>query len=203
MRQQIPPGHLNICPTKNEACRICEKIGHFAKLCRPEMPPSPTYRPQHKHQQNSTGTQPQQRYNQLAQRQTQQKIRNINEEKQTDDQTEVEETIEPESTCYIREIMGDRQNINLIKSVNFTNEKVSEINKIRRGEFWIKTRTNNQQVFWLADTGTPRSSPTPEQINRRVQMLQQKQNRSNWNNPSGYHIWLIQRKKLHNTSGEQ
>ena len=26
------PGHLNVCPAKNEACRICKKIGHFAKL---------------------------------------------------------------------------------------------------------------------------------------------------------------------------
>ena len=62
-----------------------------------------------------------------------------------------------ESTCYIREMMEDWQNINLIKSVNFTNEKVSDINKTRRGQFWIKTRTNNQQVFWLVDTGSPRS----------------------------------------------
>ena len=34
-------GHLNICPAKNEACRICKKIGHFAKLCRSEMPTRP------------------------------------------------------------------------------------------------------------------------------------------------------------------
>ena len=54
-------------------------------------------------------------------------------------------------------MMEDWQNINFIKSVNFTNEKVSDINKTGRGEFWIKTRTNNQQVFWLADTGSPRS----------------------------------------------
>ena len=150
-------GHLNICPAKNEACRICKKIGHCAKLCRSEMPPRPIYIPQQKRQQNSTGTQPQQRCNQLAPRQRQQKNRNINEETETDDQTETEETIDPESTCYIREMMEDWQNINFIKSVNFTNEKVSDINKTGRGEFWIKTRTNNQQVFWLADTGSPRS----------------------------------------------
>ena len=86
------PGYLNICPAKIEACRICKKIGHFAKLCRSEMPPRPTFRPQQRQQQNNTGLQPQQRYNQLAQRQTQQKIRNTNEESETDEQTEIEET---------------------------------------------------------------------------------------------------------------
>ena len=149
------PGHLNICPAKNEACRVCKKIGHYAKLCRSEMPPRPTFRPLQ--QQTNTREQPPQRYNQLAQRQTQQKIRNINEETEMEEQTETEETIDPESTCYIREMMEDWQNINFIKSINFTNEKLSDVNKLKRGEFWIKTRTNNQQIFWLADTGSPRS----------------------------------------------
>ena len=53
--------------------------------------------------------------------------------------------------------MEDWQNINFINSVNFTNEKVSEIIKTRRGEFWIETRTNNQQIFWL---GSPHGKPT-------------------------------------------
>ena len=65
--------HLNICPAKNEACRICIKIGHFAKLCRSEMPPRSIYIPQQKRQQNSTGTESPQSYNQLAPRQTQEK----------------------------------------------------------------------------------------------------------------------------------
>ena len=39
-------GHLNICPEKNDACRICKKIGHFAKLCKSEVPPRPTHIPQ-------------------------------------------------------------------------------------------------------------------------------------------------------------
>ena len=54
-------------------------------------------------------------------------------------------------------MMEDWQNINFITSINFTNEKVSDVNKSKRGEFWIKTRTNNQQIFWLADTGIPGS----------------------------------------------
>ena len=89
--------------------------------------------------------------------QTQQKIRNIFEETETEEQTETDETIDPKSTCYIREMMEDLQNINFITSMNFTNEKVADVNKTKRGEFWIKTKTNNQQIFWLADTGSPRS----------------------------------------------
>ena len=46
------PGHRNICPAKNEACRICKKIGHFAKLCRSEMPPRSQYNAQQRRQQN-------------------------------------------------------------------------------------------------------------------------------------------------------
>ena len=92
------PGHLNICPAKNEACRICKKIGHFAKLCRSEMPPRPTFRPQQRQQQMNTGSHTQQNYNQLAQRQTQQKFQKINEETETEEQTETDETVDSEST---------------------------------------------------------------------------------------------------------
>ena len=105
----------------------------------------------------STGLQTQNKHNQLAQRHPQQKIRNINEETKTEEQTETEETIDPESTCYIREMMEDWQNVSFIKTINFTNEKVSDVSKTNRGEFWIKTKTNNQQIYWLADTGSPRS----------------------------------------------
>ena len=54
-------------------------------------------------------------------------------------------------------MMEDWQNINFIKTINFTNEKVSDINKSNRGEFWITTKTNNQQNSWLTDTRSPRS----------------------------------------------
>ena len=72
-------GHLNICPVKNEACRICNKIGHFAKLCKSEMPTQPQYKIQQRRQQNYSGKQ-QQRNNQLARKQLSQRMRNINEE---------------------------------------------------------------------------------------------------------------------------
>ena len=36
---KFEPGHLNTCPAKQEICRICKKIGHYAKICKTEMPP--------------------------------------------------------------------------------------------------------------------------------------------------------------------
>ena len=84
--------------------------------------------------------------------------RNIIEEEQEDIHNSTEETIDPESTCYIREMMEDWQNTtNFNHSVKFTNEKVSDINKTRRREFWLKTYTNKKQTYWLADTGSLRS----------------------------------------------
>ena len=158
------PGHLNVCLAKNEACRICKKIGHFAKQCRSEIPPRTNYNPQQRrqqnytNQQNYTGQQQQNRNNQLVRRNTTQRMRNINEEEPEDAQETTEETIDPESTCYIREMMEDWQNTtNFIHSINFTNEKVTDIKKTRRGEFWLKTNTNQKQKYWLGDTGSPRS----------------------------------------------
>ena len=116
--QQISPWTLKRLPRKKE------------------MPPRPQYNPQQRRHQNYSGQQTysgyqqQQKNNQLVQRKTSQKMRNINEEEQEDIHNSTEETIDPESTCYIREMMEDWQNTtNFIHSVKFTNEKVSDINK--------------------------------------------------------------------------
>ena len=107
-------------------------------------------------QQNYSGHQQQNRNNQLVTRKTPQRMRNINEEKSENTHDTAEE-IDPESTCYIREMMEDWQNTtNFTQSVKFTNEKVNDINKTRRGEFWLKTKTNKKQTYWLADTGSHR-----------------------------------------------
>ena len=96
--------------------------------------------------------------NQLVTRKTPQRMRHINEEESEDAHDTAEETIDPESTCYIREMTEDWQNTaNFIQSVQFTDENFTDINKTRRGEFWIQTKTNKKQTNWLADTGSPRS----------------------------------------------
>ena len=33
----------------------------------------------------------------------------------------------------------------------------SDRNQQKRGEFWVQTKTNSKQTYWLVDTGTPRS----------------------------------------------
>ena len=143
---------------KRSLQNIQKKIGHFAKLCRSEMPPRSQYNAQQRRQQNYSGHQQQNINNQLVTRKTTQRMRNINEEESEDAHETAEEAIDPESTCYIREMMEDWQNTtNFIQSINFTNEKVTDINKTRRGEFWLKTNTNKKQLYWLADTGSPRS----------------------------------------------
>ena len=93
----------------------------------------------------------------MAPKQTLQKIRNINEEETDETQETAEETIKPDSTRYIREMMEDRQNINFIQSVKFRDEKVTEINKTKRGEFRIQTKINSKQTYWLVETGRPTS----------------------------------------------
>ena len=84
-------------------------------------------------------------------------MRNINEEETEDIQKTAKDTIEPDSTYYIREMMEEWQNLNFIQSVKFTDEKVTEINKTKRGEFRIQTKINSKQTYWHVDAGSPRS----------------------------------------------
>ena len=128
-------------------CRICKKIGHFAKLCKSELPAKASYNTQQRSQINWTSTQQQQqRYNQLATKPTQQK-KNVIEQETENNQEESEETIDPEATCYIREMMQDWQNVNFIEPNNFTKEQVTEINKKNRREFRKKKKRNSTKYF--------------------------------------------------------
>ena len=75
---------------------------------------------------------------------------------QEEEETETE-TIDPESTCYIREMMKDWSSINFIQSLNFTTVTKKDLNKNQQGEVWIKTTSNDEEINWLVDTGSPRS----------------------------------------------
>ena len=68
------------------------------------------------------------------------------------------ETLDPEPTMYIRELMEDWNRINLIEK-NFKNTRNSEINnKTSRGEIIIQTKLKNKNTInWLADKRSPRS----------------------------------------------
>ena len=65
------------------------------------------------------------------------------------------ETIDPESTCYIREMMDDWSHF--IQSLIFTTVTKKDSNKNQQGEFWIQTKSKDENINWLADTDSPRS----------------------------------------------
>ena len=48
----ITPNHNNNCPARISQCNICKKPGHFAKLCRSQLPPVPKNRGQYQQRQN-------------------------------------------------------------------------------------------------------------------------------------------------------
>ena len=152
-------GHLDNCPAKNTICNICKKVGHYAKMCRSDMPPR-----KGELQSNPRNTQGQNNNRNQQQSNTQQQInarrvRNITTipENNAREEEEETETIDPESTCYIREMMEDWSSINFIESLNFTTVKKKDVSKNHQGEFWIQTSTNNNIINWLVDTGSPRS----------------------------------------------
>ena len=142
------PNHINNCPAKVSQCNICKKQGHFAKMCRSQLPQLPRNRGQYQHRQ-----------------QTQSKTeKNITDEENQSIELPLEEeydieTVDPEPTMYIKELMEDWNTVNLIER-HFKNTKNSILNNTTsHGEIIIQLKTkNNYTINWLADTGLPRSS---------------------------------------------
>ena len=96
------PNHNNSCAAKISQCNICKKPGHFAKMCRSQLPPLPKNRGQYQQRQN----------------QQTRNVKIINEEEETiAPPLEEEESIDPEQTMYITELMEDWKKINLIKRI--------------------------------------------------------------------------------------
>ena len=90
------------------------------------MPPQSQNNAQQRRPQNYSGHQQQNRNNQLVTRKTTQRMQNINEEQSEDAHETAEETIDPESTCYIREMMKDWQNTTNF----FFNQSTSQLKKL-------------------------------------------------------------------------
>ena len=141
------PNHNNNCPARISQCNICKKQGHFAKMCRSQILSLTKNRGQYQ------------------QRQFQQtrNVKNITEEEEETiapplEEEEDEETIDPEPTMYITELMEDWNKINLIER-DFKETKNWDINnRTPHGEILIQTIINKtHKLDWLADTGSPRS----------------------------------------------
>ena len=151
------PNHLQNCPAKNTICKICKKQGHFSSLCKAPMPErrrpplqSTSYTP-NRHQNSNTPR--------TGQNQTRRvrHIKNNTETLHSEDEPEQEEEVDAEAALYITELTEDWANVNLIQPSKFHTEKNSDINKDGQDEFWVETSTNNKQLSWLADTGSPKS----------------------------------------------
>ena len=157
-------GHLDICPAKNTICNICKKIGADAKVCRSEIPPRRSETQTQNIQRNNQNYNYKrtQRENTSQQQIKARRLRNIK-QSNPDSETiyeEVEnetETMDPECTCYIREMMGDWTSINFIQSLNFTTVNKTDLNKNQQGQYWLENLSNNEKITWLVDKGSPRS----------------------------------------------
>ena len=128
-------------------------MGHFAKLCRSKMPERQRPRPPQRH--------PQQTYNQSTGNNQTRGVRQVTEQSQDVNQANVDdesESIDLESTLYLKELTEDWANINLVQPKIFSPVRNIIVNKKENDEIWIQTTCNNsEKIDWLADTGSPRS----------------------------------------------
>ena len=154
------PNPLQNCPAKNTICKICKKQGHFASMCKAPMP-------ERRRQPQQNTSFPQNRnQNNFAQRPGQNQTRRVRHIKDTSDQAETihseeesdqTEEVDTEAALYIRELTEDWANVNLINPTSFQTEKNTCLNNSDLGEFWVATSTNNKEIAWLADTGSPKT----------------------------------------------
>ena len=126
-------------------CKICKKIGRYAKICRSEIPPRRSETQTQNIQINNANY----NYKRTQQRNTSQqqinaiRVRNI-QQSNPDNETIYEEeeneteTVDPESTSYVREMLEDWSSVNFIQSLNFTTVNKTDLNKNQQGEFWLK-----------------------------------------------------------------
>ena len=137
------------------------------------MPPRPTQRTQYNKNTPSRSSQNTYQYNNNQKNTI--RVRNISttlEDKLSQagsTHSTENESVDPESTCYIREIMEDWSIVNFIKKRSEI--KVNKINKSELGEYWIATRTGDTKLQWLVDTGSPRSFVSESTANKLISKL--------------------------------
>ena len=111
-------------------------------MCKAEMPPRPTQRPQlrtNKQSRNTTSTNQNNNYQQNTRRVRNIKTTTTDFVSQTgSNQSEENESIDPESTCYIREMMEDWNTVNLLQW-KWTQTKTNKISQTQMGEYWVET----------------------------------------------------------------
>ena len=76
------------------------------------------------------------------------------------------DSIDPESTLYLKKLTEDWAHINLVQPKIFSPVKNIIVNKKKNDEIWIKTTCNiSEKIDWLADTGSPRNFIKPTMAN--------------------------------------
>ena len=129
--------HLQICPAKKAQCNYCKRVGHFAKVCRSSKP---TW---NMNQQQPIPNNPPTR-----------RVRNIRQQDSTSSITgehnttieQAQETLDPESTYYIQEIIESWNQVNHVKPIAFMKRSPSGIDASLNNEIWIKTKSNNIDI---------------------------------------------------------
>ena len=123
---------------KQAVCNICEKTGHFAKMCRSKIPPLPARRPN----QRGSLQRPQGQSNQLKLRQVQEQLI----EQEDKGEEEEIESVDPESALYIKELSEDWADINHIAPESFTEVENVQLNTAMPIEIWLETTTNKLKI---------------------------------------------------------
>ena len=156
--------HLQICPAKKAQCNSCKRIGHFSKVCRATRP---TWN--NNNQQTVLNNPPARR------------IRNIREQTSTSSHTgehdstgeQQQESLDQESTFYIQEMLDSWNQINHVKLTTFNRKGPSTLDASLNNEIWIKTKADNTEIDWIADTGSPKSFVNEETAKTILQQCNQ------------------------------
>ena len=112
--------------------------------------------------------------NGLQQKHTAKIIRYINKQG-AENQNSKEETIEAQASLYIIELAEEWNNINFITLKSFEHTENSSTNQELFREIWARTRTQNKDLHWLADTWSPRSFMNIETARKLCNQLQNMQ----------------------------
>ena len=99
------------------------------------------------------------------------RVRQIQENllEEQEDQVEQEEieSVDPESTLYIKKLSEDWADVNHIAPETFSEVKNIKLNVAQTKKIWVETTTTHKfKIQWLADTGSPRSFITRNQANK-------------------------------------
>ena len=78
--------------------------------------------------------------------------------------SEENESLDPENTCYIREVMENWSTVNLIHW-KWAETKINKINKSHLGEIWLQNQTGKLTQHRLVNTGSPRSFISQTTVN--------------------------------------